>query len=265
MKFFNKFLGVYLLSIFLFASQNLNAQLFIVDGVQLDPNQQNQISRAVGADVVLELRVNSMGMMPDLRKVQIQGATGAERNPDAGGMTCSGNIVDYVWDDRGCDSGVTGFDMINNIYVDTAKLTFFTPATGQYVVTLTAFTNENGSFENTDIVFTLNVAPASVPTLSQWGLFLFILLILSLGLVTIYNVQLANATTGTALAQQRFTIPFDWQSFKRMLVHATGIAMVAVPVIMIIWGKIVPHDIVGCVLMIPMVAYLLHLIKQMKA
>lgn len=128
--------------------------------------------------------------------------------------------------------------------------------------TFTVFDNNDPNLNLEKVIDKFIVLPASspIPTLTQWGIFLFILLITGLGLVTIYNLQIATITTNGMLQQSRFHFPFDVAGFKKLLPHALGLATIGVGVIFIGWGEILMQDVVGLIIAVPMVAYLLYLI-----
>ncbi|MBK7872309.1 MAG: hypothetical protein IPJ74_17355 [Saprospiraceae bacterium] len=101
--------------------------------------------------------------------------------------------------------------------------------------------------------------------MTEWGIFLFILLILNLGLITMYNRQLVEVgrTDGT-LTQVRFYLPLNWEFLGKSFPYALFTALIGFIIIKIFWGNILPQDIVGLCLMVPIITYLIHIIKIMN-
>jgi polyferredoxin len=54
--------------------------------------------------------------------------------------------------------------------------------------------------------------------------------------------------------------PFDKAIFMKAMKHALGLGIVGFAFILVVWGEIVPADIVGMSLAVPLVAYLIHVI-----
>jgi hypothetical protein len=59
-------------------------------------------------------------------------------------------------------------------------------------------------------------------------------------------------------------IPFDKEIFQSSLKLAGIIGLIGFVFIYLIWGEIVPDDIVGMLLTIPLLAYLIHMIRLLK-
>ncbi|MEO1261008.1 MAG: hypothetical protein AAFZ15_19565 [Bacteroidota bacterium] len=107
-------------------------------------------------------------------------------------------------------------------------------------------------------------AGSAVPTMSEWGMFLFALIMISFGVVFLFNAQrkLAMSGTGTYSASTNFRrFPLDKEVFKSSMKHAAGLAVVGFGFIFLVWGEIVPADLIGMALTIPVVAYLIHMVK----
>ena len=107
----------------------------------------------------------------------------------------------------------------------------------------------------------------TVPTMSEWSLFYFGLLILILGVVFVQHFQfrLQPSVSGTAPQPVRFTlkdIPFDLEGFIGGLKIAFLIAPVAFLFIFLAWGEIVVDDFFGMAIALPMVAYFDLLIEK---
>ena len=56
-------------------------------------------------------------------------------------------------------------------------------------------------------------------------------------------------------------LPFDMSAFKTAMKHACGLAVAGFAFIFLVWGEIVPADLVGMALAIPLVAYLIHVVN----
>lgn len=105
----------------------------------------------------------------------------------------------------------------------------------------------------------------SVPTMSQWGLILFALLILTLGTITAMQREL---TTTEGTQNSSFSIkhfPFEKSSFIFWLV-GTALALMLVFMVAILFAgyELTNADIPGSLLAIPIAAYLLHLLFGYK-
>ncbi len=108
-------------------------------------------------------------------------------------------------------------------------------------------------------------AGVAVPTMGEWSLFLFAIIMLTLGVVFVFNAQRRLALNGAgqlASNAKMSQLPFEIDLFKSSLMHAFGLALVGFGVIFTYWGEIVPADLVGMALTIPVVAYLIHLVKM---
>jgi len=57
--------------------------------------------------------------------------------------------------------------------------------------------------------------------------------------------------------QQLFV--FDATRYRQAIPHAVGFALVGFVLILIIWGSIVPADLLGMAIATPIIAYLIHL------
>lgn len=104
-----------------------------------------------------------------------------------------------------------------------------------------------------------------VPTMSEWGVFLLALLMITAAAVFIvaFDKQPALATaSNTIYSKPTSRIPFNKVNYLASMKHAIGIAIVGFAVIYIGWGEIVKADLVGMSLSIPIIAYLIHLFKK---
>jgi hypothetical protein len=104
--------------------------------------------------------------------------------------------------------------------------------------------------------------PAAIPTMSQWATFLFMLIMVSFGLVFVYKSQTRLAMAeGVSVSANNQTVPFDKSIFQSALKTAMLLAVPGFAIIYMVWGEVVSADFVGMALAIPVVAYLLHMVK----
>lgn len=104
----------------------------------------------------------------------------------------------------------------------------------------------------------------SVPTMSQWGLILFALLILTLGTITAMQREMSTeGTQNSSFSIKHF--PFEKSSFIFWLV-GTALALMLVFMVAIVFAgyELTNADIPGSLLAIPIAAYLLHLLFGYK-
>ncbi|HFA51480.1 MAG TPA: hypothetical protein ENJ95_20900 [Bacteroidetes bacterium] len=110
----------------------------------------------------------------------------------------------------------------------------------------------------------VKIGAAVVPTMGEWAMFLFALIMISIGVVFVFNAQQRLAVGGTNNVSSSFGIrqfPFEAGIFKVALKHAFGLAIAGFAFIFFAWGEIVPADLIGMALAIPVAAYLIHLVK----
>lgn len=55
--------------------------------------------------------------------------------------------------------------------------------------------------------------------------------------------------------------PFDKEIYISSLKHACIIAALGFLFILLVWGEIVPEDIIGMTITIPLLAYMIHVIR----
>ncbi len=104
-----------------------------------------------------------------------------------------------------------------------------------------------------------NLVDTPIPTMSQWGLLLFALLILSLSAATLFRF---NLITEGAISHQKSTnyIPFEEKTFFWFL-KLILLALILIFAIAIMVGyQMMPFDIPGILLTAVLLAYLTHLI-----
>ncbi|MEM7104940.1 MAG: IPTL-CTERM sorting domain-containing protein [Bacteroidota bacterium] len=102
--------------------------------------------------------------------------------------------------------------------------------------------------------------PTPIPTLGQWGLIIFALLILTFGNVTVAQPKMSMAS-GSGMNFSIQHIPFDKASFTRWLfIVALALFGVFTIAIQMFGYELTSADIPGSIVAIPIVAYNLHLI-----
>lgn len=111
----------------------------------------------------------------------------------------------------------------------------------------------------------VEACPPAIPTLSQWGLFLLMLSLLIISLVTIRNMEgrkkLAMVSAGNQYVSQNFKFPFDSKTYLSALKTALLLAPLGFLFIYTVWGMIIIDDFIGMAVAVPMVAYLIYLVK----
>jgi hypothetical protein len=111
------------------------------------------------------------------------------------------------------------------------------------------------------------VRPGSffVPTMTQWGLFLFGMMVMIFGLVTVRQRKLALAgETNTGFSLK--SMPFDRASFMRSCGGVLAVAILLFSAAVSLFGYEMTHaDVPGALLAVPMIAYLVELLKGEEA
>lgn len=109
-------------------------------------------------------------------------------------------------------------------------------------------------------------AVQAIPTMGEWGLIFFFLLITGLSLTTIYSVKYAPALSGGG---QMMTKPglkffFDRELFIRKLPQGLIAMAIGAVLIMFFWGEILTHDIIGLIVALPLLTYIIHIMDVLK-
>lgn len=172
----------------------------------------------------------------------------------------------YLIDGSDANCGVLGYRLET---IDVSALA--TPGVHTIEFHSQIFANNGGGsnffVDDVSMIFTENTGPvgAAVPTMSQWGLFLFALVSMTLGMVFMYRMETEKAVAGMSMsASTSSSLPFNMEVFQASIKHALGLAVVGFALILVGWGEIVPMDLVGMMISIPVVAYMIHLAKMMK-
>ena len=124
-------------------------------------------------------------------------------------------------------------------------------------------TTRNYYFDN--LVATNAATPAAIPTMSQWSLFYLALIMLIFGIVYVSHMQTSVQLAGAGQVAPKFTLkqfPFDWNGFTRAFYITLAIVPLGFALIYFVWGEIIFDDLLGMTLAIPLVSYLIYLIKK---
>ena len=101
--------------------------------------------------------------------------------------------------------------------------------------------------------------PGNIPTLSEWGLIIFSLLILSLITVVVARRRTATSAAGVGSSVTISGPIFAPTRYLRMLIVTLSIAVVVLIAAMMISGSLPLRDIAGTILSAAIVAYIAHL------
>jgi hypothetical protein len=102
--------------------------------------------------------------------------------------------------------------------------------------------------------------PTGIPTVSEWGLFLMLLLLLSAGTILFGQRRALLAGANQGFDAGAFTRPpLAAGLFFKTLVAVAGFAMVALLTTFALAGEVAAVDVTGTVLCVPVLAYLIHL------
>lgn len=119
----------------------------------------------------------------------------------------------------------------------------------------------NGAlFAASDLNFSVTISPGNpIPTLSQWGLLIFGLLVLNLGLVFVYKKQLITSEARLPATY----IPFNKSAFSKYFIIALSIIGVGFILAMTLFGyELMTFDVPGSVLTAALIAYFIQLLKH---
>ncbi|MDX1388559.1 MAG: hypothetical protein R3344_05190, partial [Acidobacteriota bacterium] len=102
--------------------------------------------------------------------------------------------------------------------------------------------------------------PEGVPTVSEWGLILMLLLLATAGTILFGQRRAVLAGAGEGfLSQGTVRPPLLAGLFLKTFAAVAGAAMLAFATAFILFGEITSVDLTGAVLCIPVLAYLIHL------
>jgi hypothetical protein len=103
-----------------------------------------------------------------------------------------------------------------------------------------------------------------VPTMTQWGLFLFGLFVMVFGLVTVRQHKLAMAGTQNSNFSLR-NLPFNSASFVRTMGVCLALAIFVFSAAVMFFGyEMTSADVPGTLLSLPLIAYLVQLVRNEK-
>ena len=106
---------------------------------------------------------------------------------------------------------------------------------------------------------------AGIPTLSQWGLFLFGLIFFTMGFVVVYQRKLQTVMAGSDLSMPgSFRMPWSIEGIKSALRPAIGLGVLGLIIIQLGWGEITGLDVLGTGLTVVITAYLIQLLNLIK-
>ena len=107
-------------------------------------------------------------------------------------------------------------------------------------------------------------AASAIPTMGQWGMMLFAVIMLSFGLVFVMRQQVALAGVGTSTSFGQ-GIPFEKSIFgKALVVVMLGLALTFAVAILAFGYEMTNADVPGSLLFGPALAYLAHLVILAK-
>lgn len=111
----------------------------------------------------------------------------------------------------------------------------------------------------------------TVPTMTEWGLFLFGFFVVILGLVSLFNLQTSMQTTaGNAIGFEgvsignNFRIPFERAAFMTILQKLVFVVPAVYIVIALIWDGLTGADIVFVPISVILTAYFIYLVRLFK-
>ena len=104
---------------------------------------------------------------------------------------------------------------------------------------------------------------AAVPTMGQWGMIIFTIIMLSFGVVFVMRKQVAMAGMGTAPSAFSSGIPFDKARFGKVLTYVmVGLAATFAIAVSLFGYEMTNADVPGSLLAGPALAYLIHLVMM---
>jgi len=125
--------------------------------------------------------------------------------------------------------------------------------------------NGLGNGVTNDFNFSLPVVtPPDTPTLSEWGLITFTLLLLSFGMVFVYRRQNALAIAGTAVSADAKPSTFDRSLYFKALGGTLVLAIAGLVTAYRYFGTLTITDTIGTLVSACIVAYMVQLSMMMK-
>ena len=129
----------------------------------------------------------------------------------------------------------------------------------------------NWQLSTGDIIFPFGaVCPldsAPIPTMGEWSLFYLALIILIFGIVAIQQTQtsLQPSMAGASQPSINFSFrsfPFEWKAYLGSLKMALAFVPIGFLLIFFGWGEIIIDDLFGMAIALPLVAYVIYLIRR---
>lgn len=105
----------------------------------------------------------------------------------------------------------------------------------------------------------------SIPTLSEWGLIVLALLMMTYGTVTIASGSFSLASTGNIKlpVANNFSLPVNKSILQHALMVTALLAIIGFVICASLYGTIFMSDIIGVAFAGPIFAYLLHIVVQL--
>jgi len=138
---------------------------------------------------------------------------------------------------------------------------------GVPVLTFELHSEDNGlgNGVTNDFMFSLPVVtPPDTPTLSEWGLITFTLLLLSFGMVFVYRRQNSLAIAGTAVSEDAKPSTFDRSLYFKALGGTLVLAIAGLVTAYRYFGTLTITDTIGTLVSACIVAYMVQLSMMMK-
>ncbi len=106
---------------------------------------------------------------------------------------------------------------------------------------------------------TFNYIPMVIPTLSQWGVIILILLVLAVGMVFLYQRQTSLAMAGVAEVSSARQKLFDGKIFLKIFAIVLLVGIVGLTATFWYYGQVTNADPFGVFVSAGVVAYMVHL------
>lgn len=157
------------------------------------------------------------------------------------------------------------FTDINNVTYTGNEFRFLANnavGTIEYLSEVSLLAKNVNSFTITD-QFNSVTPPQIIPTLSQWGLIIFTLLMLSVTMVFVYRRQNVLAIAGNVDTQEKQSL-FDKSLYFKVLAIVLLFAVAGMAVAKLYYGTISITDSLGTIASASIVAYMVHLWKMKR-
>jgi hypothetical protein len=169
--------------------------------------------------------------------------------------TASGGNPPYVYEWYSDVDGHVGSD--SALTIPPLSVLAFQPETSHTI--MLEVTDANGAVDYDYVVVTVQTETGKIPTLSEWGLIIFSLLILTLITTVVVKRRMAGIGAGgdmTMPISGPLFFPAQFIKSLTMMLGAAGVILIAATLIS---GSIPIRDIVGTILSAGIVAYIVHL------